>query len=314
MFCPHCGNSNNEASKFCIHCGTSLANLDSAKSSEFAGSQEDLYRAVIGPKNQNYYLSRFQKFDSEGKSRISWHWPAFFITFYWLLYRKMWGAALLYFFLPYLLAVPIGMLFAIAGKPSDAAVGLGYAVYWAIIFLLPPLCANSLYYKNCKKKIEAVKSSANDLQRQIGELSGRGGTSNVALIFVLIFVFIAIIGILAAIALPAYQDYTTRARIAEALTFGSSATEAVANYYSRHQEVPSNLEITGFNTPIPAFLKEISVNDQTGAVTITVASPPVSGKSILLVPSIDSTSHISWSCMSPDIPNKYLPPKCRTPQ
>jgi Tfp pilus assembly protein PilE len=315
MFCPKCGNSNDDSAKFCSGCGNMLpqAVKDAPPQTEVDGSRnlDEFHKAIIGPKNQGYYLSHFSRFDSNGKIGASWHWPAFFVTFYWFLYRKMWLNALIYFLLPYLVMIPIGIAAAMAGKSADTIVGIGYLVYVAAVFLLPPMYANALYYKHCKKIISETNASSNDVQRQLGELSGKGGTSNVALIIVLVFAFVAIIGILAAIAIPAYQDYTTKARLAEAVAVGRNAADSVANYINQHQEIPGSLEQAGFVAPIPPSVKELSVNSQNGTVIITMASAPISGKTFLFVPSLDSNKQIIWSCMSQEIQDRYLPQQCR---
>ena len=49
------------------------------------------YKAAIGERNQNYYLSRFRKFDREPGNQVSWNWAAFILPAFWLLYRKMYG-------------------------------------------------------------------------------------------------------------------------------------------------------------------------------------------------------------------------------
>lgn len=316
MFCPKCGNSNDDSAKFCSSCGSALpqavkdvpppqTEIDAPR------NPDERYKAIVGPKNQDYYLSHFSRFDSNRKAGVSWHWPAFFVTFYWFLYRKMWLNALIYFFLPYLVMIPLGIVGAVAGNSADTLIGIGYVLFLIAIFVLPPIYANTLYYKHCKKKIAEAGSSSQDLQRQLGKLSGKGGTSNVALIFVLVFAFIAFIGILAAIAIPAYQDYTTKARLAEAVTVGRSAADSVSNYYNQHQEVPGSLEQAGFAAPIPPSVKELSVNSQNGTVIITMASAPINGKTVLFVPSLDSNKQIIWTCVSQEIRDRYLPQQCR---
>lgn len=316
MFCPKCGNSNDNSAKFCSGCGSVLPQSVKDESPTQAeidvpNNPDEFYKAIVGPKNQDYYLSQFSRFDSNGKVSASWHWPAFFVTFYWFLYRKMWLNALIYFFLPYLVMIPLGIAGAVAGNSADTVIGIGYVLFLIAIFLLPPMYANALYYKHCKKRITEASVSSQDLQRRLGELSGKGGTSNVALIFVLIFAFIAFIGILAAIAIPAYQDYTTKARMAGAVALGSNAADSVANYYYQHQEIPSSLEQAGFATPIPPAVKELSVNSENGTVIVTMASAPISGKTFLFVPSLDSNKKIVWTCMSQEIQDKYLPQQCR---
>lgn len=316
MFCSQCGNANDIAAKFCSGCG--IVQPQAAQDAHISPTKinapsdpDELYKSIVGPKNQSYYLHHFSRFDDTGTTGASWHWPAFFLTFYWFLYRKMWRNAIAYFFLPYLVMIPLGIAAATAGKSAGTVTGIGYLLYLVGIFLLPPMYANALYYKHCKKKISEASASSHDLQRQLGELSGKGGTSNAALIVILVFAVVAIIGIMAAVAIPAYQDYTTRARLAEAATAGTNAAEAVANYYYQHQEVPNSLEQAGFVASLPPSIKEIGVNSQNAIVTITMVAAPIAGKSLLLVPSLDANKKIIWKCLSQDIQDKYLPPQCR---
>jgi len=274
-------------------------------------SQEEFYKAIVGPKNQDYYVRQFAKFDSSGKAGATWHWPAFFVTFYWFLYRKMWLAALLYFLFPYVLMLVLGIAGAVIGQAATALIGLGYLLYIAAIFIVIPMYANALYYNQCKKKISETRASSHEEQRQLGELSGKGGTSNVALIIVCVLVFVAVIGILAAIAIPAYSDYTTRARMAEAVSVGKSASEKVADYYYQNQRAPGTLAEAGFVAQTSPAIKEVSVSGKDGVISITMASGAVDGKTLLFVPSFDENKKIVWACMSQDIPQRNLPQQCR---
>lgn len=317
MFCPQCGKANNDSARFCLNCGNALSqtigDTPLSLTAETSPATDEFYKAAIGPKNQDYYLRHFAHFDSAGKIGVSWHWPAFFVSFYWLLYRKMWLNALIYFFLPYFFMFLVGFAAAVGGGSSDTIIGIGYLVYWAAIIVLPPLYANALYYKHCKSKILEVRASSDNVQRQLGELSAKGGTSNVAVIILLmIFVFVAIIGILAAIALPAYQDYLARARLTEAMgVVGAPAKVSVAEYYEEHRQFPNSLEQAGLPKSLPPSVKAISIDSENGTVTITMATAPVEGKSLLLVPSVDANNQMTWQCRSQDIPDRYLPRQCR---
>lgn len=231
MYCPKCGNLNDDSSKFCSGCGSALSQADKAEShlhaeintppnsvqaeSDEPHNSDEFYKAIVGPKNQDYYLSQFSRFDSNGKVNASWHWSAFFVTFYWFLYRKMWLNALIYFLLPYFVMILLGIVGAATGKSSDIVVGIGSVLFLIVAFVLPPMYANALYYKHCKKKIAEASLSSQDTQRRLGELSAKGGTSKVVIILVLIFASITFIGILAAVAIPAYQDYTKKVRMAK---------------------------------------------------------------------------------------------------
>lgn len=316
MFCPKCGSANEDSAKFCSGCGNVMPQADKYSPSKQTDShvlhsKNEFYKAIIGPKNQEYYLRQFARFDSNGKTDVSWHWPAFFVTFYWFLYRKMWRNAIIYFVLPYLLMIPLGIVLAIIGKSADTIINISYVLYAIAIFLLPPLYANALYYKHCLKKISEANTVSQDDQRQLGQLSAKGGTSKVILIFVVIFAFIALIGILAAIAIPQYQDYTVRARVAGAVALGNNATTSVSNYYYQHQEVPSSLEQAGFTQTLPTDVKELTINRENGVVAITMTNASVDGKTLQFAPSLDSNKQIVWTCTSQEIQDKYLPQQCK---
>lgn len=172
---------------------------------------EDLYRSVIG-RNPEYYLERFRRFDAAGKAGASWHWPAFFITFFWLLYRKMWGAAAGYVVLmlaSYLVLPTVGWMVADIGGMLAGSV-----LHLVLVMVVPALFANALYYRHCRNRIEDTEALAHDPRARSQELVRRGGTSEVAAAIgaiVAMVVGIAFIGMIAAISLPAYNDYLERA-------------------------------------------------------------------------------------------------------
>jgi hypothetical protein len=98
MLCQKCGHANDSTAKFCAGCGNMLsqpAQDEFIQPTEIKSQAQknELYKTIIGPKNQDYYLKQFSQFDTNGGS-ISWHWPALFATFFWLIYRKMWLNAL----------------------------------------------------------------------------------------------------------------------------------------------------------------------------------------------------------------------------
>ncbi len=179
--------------------------------------------------------------------------------------------------------------------------------------LLPPIYANALYYRFCKRQIAAARASSNELDTQLAALSATGGTSNVAIVVIAIIGGVALIGILAATSIPAYQDYVTRARVASAVAVGDAAAEKVGDYYEAHQAMPGTLAEAGFETPLPSSIGKIDFNGQTGAIIITMAGEPVEGESVLLEPTVEDNNQVTWKCVSRDIPERYLPSQCRVP-
>ena len=311
MFCSQCGSPSNASAKLCAGCGAALQAGLAPIIQDNTDTQDDQLKAVIGCKSQSYYLSHFQRFNHDKKMSASWNWSAFFLTFHWMLYRKMWLAALIYFFLPHALTLPAIALSAAAGEYGILAVGVIYALYFIGVFILVPMYANALYYRHCNIKIAEVKASTNEQQRQLDELAAKGGTSSIILIVALIFIFVAIIGVFIVIAIPAYQNFTTRANLNSALSSGNTATEVVANFYYQHQMFPSNLESNDFVVTLPESIRSLELSSENGIISITMATTPIAGQSLQLVPSFEEGGQINWQCMSEEIDNKYLPLHCR---
>ena len=132
-----------------------------------------LYRAAIGPVNPDFYLPIFARFEAADRAGLSWNTAAGLLTFNWLVYRQLWGAALGYAGIVLsvvLLVFGIGRLvFQLSDNLTMAlSLGLGLAAV-----VLPGLLGNALLQKECRKRMaKALASHAVlaeaclDLQRQ----------------------------------------------------------------------------------------------------------------------------------------------------
>ncbi|EPH8851072.1 pilin, partial [Neisseria gonorrhoeae] len=92
-----------------------------------------------------------------------------------------------------------------------------------------------------------------------------------------LMIVIAIVGILAAVALPAYQDYTARAQVSEAILLAEGQKSAVTEYYLNHGIWPANNTSAGVASPPTdikgKYVQKVEVNN--GVVTATMASSNV---------------------------------------
>ncbi|MFW1857070.1 pilin [Acinetobacter defluvii] len=132
-------------------------------------------------------------------------------------------------------------------------------------------------------------------------------------------IVVAIIGILAAIAIPAYQDYITRAQVSEAVTLGGGLKAPLAEYAADKGAWPSGLVAptgTPSNTEISATLtgKYATVTNAlsgafpVGTVTVTMTTGNASG-STLFFSTTDKGA--SWTCTGGSIIAKYRPNACK---
>ena len=126
-----------------------------------------------------------------------------------------------------------------------------------------------------------------------------------------LMIVIAIIGILAAIAIPAYQDHLVRARVTEGLNLSAVAKLAVSETIMSTNALPLNQIATGYVSPSPTVnVQSITIADKTG--NILIAYTPAAGNgTILLTPKIQPTGEITWLCTGGSLASKYRPVNCR---
>lgn len=126
-----------------------------------------------------------------------------------------------------------------------------------------------------------------------------------------LMIAVAIIGVLAAIAIPAYQNYIIRAKVSEALTFASQAKTAVAEYYQSQGALPTSNSQAGLAASITGTnVSAVSV-DTVGAITVTTSIANVTGN-IKFSPTV-SGSGITWSCTAGGtLDNQYRPSNCKS--
>lgn len=120
-------------------------------------------------------------------------------------------------------------------------------------------------------------------------------------------------GILAAIAIPAYQDYTVRARVAQSLAAVAPARVAVQAYWAQEGRFPGSLEEAGFKGDAGSRLVQgATLDPASGAITVTFAFAPLEGKTVLLVPEKDARGALTWACRAGTAKKPYLPASCKS--
>lgn len=128
-----------------------------------------------------------------------------------------------------------------------------------------------------------------------------------------LMIVVAIIAVLAAIALPAYQDYMARAQVAEGIGLATGAKLAIATYYGERGEFPADNATAGMAPAASVSGRNISSVSVDSTGTIRVAfSGSANAKphgQVLTMQVTDNDGSLSWTCggLNP----KYLPSSCR---
>jgi type IV pilus assembly protein PilA len=150
-----------------------------------------------------------------------------------------------------------------------------------------------------------------------------------------LMIVVAIIGILAAIAIPAYQDYLIRSQVSEGLTMASAAKASVSEYYANKGSWPVNNSAAGLGVASTIQGKYVSaITVSGGGITIDYgneANQKIFPNRVGLTPGASVNGDVIWRCGNPatnpsgwdpnasavatsattSMPGKYLPSSCR---
>ncbi len=122
---------------------------------------------------------------------------------------------------------------------------------------------------------------------------------------------IIIISVLAAVAIPAYQDYLVRARVVEGFNLVAPAKLAVTETVMSNNGLPENQIATGYVSPSPtANVASIAIADKTGEIIIAYTSL-AGGGTVILKPFVEKSGEITWTCTGGTLLPKYRPSNCR---
>ena len=127
-----------------------------------------------------------------------------------------------------------------------------------------------------------------------------------------LMIVIAIIGILAAIALPAYQDYTVRARMSEVVLAMSAVKTTVAENIANNGNTIAAGTCNGFTAPTATEnLKSVACDDVTGVITGT-GTTKAKDVVVTMTPAALAGGNVSFTCKTPTATNfRYVPAQCR---
>ena len=127
-----------------------------------------------------------------------------------------------------------------------------------------------------------------------------------------LMIVVAIIGILAAVAIPAYQDYTVRAKVTEGLSLASAGKTAVSEYFASNGTLPATNSTAGMAAATDIRgnqVRSVSVTTN-GLIQVYFSGNPIGGSTIILTPTT-AGGGVKWNCTAGSLVSKYRPSSCR---
>ncbi len=130
-----------------------------------------------------------------------------------------------------------------------------------------------------------------------------------------LMIVVAIIGILAAVALPAYQDYTVRAKVSEVVLAAASAKTAVAESAQVNSVMPATGSLI-VDTQASKWVSSVTYTYDTAStahitVTTSTADTKINNVTVLMNGELKSNGQVVWECRPGTIDVKYLPASCK---
>ena len=136
-----------------------------------------------------------------------------------------------------------------------------------------------------------------------------------------LMIVVAIIAILAAIAIPAYQDYVVRSQVSEGATLTDGAKTAVAEYAANRGTMPADNTAAGLadaGSITGSYVSTVTVANGLITAEFSETSPQkanhaIDGKAFILSPITAGGGSVVWTCTKSTVAQKYLPTSCRAP-
>jgi len=123
-----------------------------------------------------------------------------------------------------------------------------------------------------------------------------------------LMIVVAIIGILAAVALPAYQTYTVKAKVSEVMLAATAAKVGISEYVTVNNAIHSQASYTP-EAQATKYVTSVAWDGTKVTATASGAEPKMNGGTIVLTPS-QAGGSVNWACTG-TIPSQYMPASCK---
>lgn len=224
-----------------------------------------LSQVALGPVNTGYYLAVFERFDNTGRTPTTWNWPASLCTLSWMVFRRLWGAALAYVAAAQglaLLALGIGRY--VLEWPQTVEWGV-LGAFALLAFAAPGLYGNALLYADIRKRIDNALAASHTLQEARALLTQKASSQRRLQALVLLNAALAIAAVLVYMVRPSADSRPLALEPAVTVAQATAVTPATATAIA---------EVTAAPATAAAPVQEIATVDMPATPTAATAAAP----------------------------------------
>lgn len=271
-----------------------------------------LYRIAVGP-GADYYCPRFLRYERTGRWFPSWNWSAFFLPALWAFYRKLPLPGVLFALLPLAGLAGFDAIAPSLGDSAFAWLGAIVCATWIFPGIVAATLANGLLYRRTQRLVRLAETRTDKKHEVASLLARRKAASPIGALALGGGALGLVVALMAPDLRTLYQESEVRSRLAESIAAVRPLQLEIEAAWLASGVLPAQVDYTPavsyFNATI---LDTVNLSPASGRLRLLLgpALSELSGKVILLAPTVDAAQHVQWLCIPVDVPAKYLPSEC----
>lgn len=259
-------------------------------------------RLALGPVNTDYYLKVFERFDDTGRTTTTWNWAACLCTLNWMLFRQLWGAALVY------VAAAEGLALIVFGVGRSflhwpVGIELGVLGAFAVLaFAVPGLYGNAILYADIRKRIARALAASRTVPEACALLEKQASSRKRLQVLVLANVVLGLAALIAYLALSPSDVKPLALEPAVTVAQATAAAQAASTTHPVGALPAPEAEQTPPTSPTPA-----------AEATATPVAPPAPAAAsapapVAPAPAADAPPAANVAAPKPTAPPASAPP------
>ena len=258
-------------------------------------------RLALGPVNTDYYLKVFERFDDTGRTTTTWNWAACLCTLNWMLFRQLWGAALVY------VAAAEGLALIVFGVGRSflhwpVGIELGVLGAFAVLaFAVPGLYGNAILYADIRKRIARALAASRTVPEACALLEKQASSRKRLQVLVLANVVLGLAALIAYLALSPSDVKPLALEPAVTVAQATAAAQAASTTHPVGALPAPEAEQTPPTSPTPA-------TEATAAPAATPAPAASAPAPVAPAPAADAPPAANVAAPKPTAPPASAPP------